>query len=55
MIDEGGDYPKDLSNFGVKGQQWAFKFNLPFFYLAMGSISTLCYCLGCSSIKVLCD
>jgi hypothetical protein len=30
-IDEVGEFPKDLSNFGVKGQQWAFKFNLPSF------------------------
>jgi hypothetical protein len=47
MIDEGGDFLKDFSNFGVKGQQWAFKFNLLFFYLARGNIFTLCYCLGC--------
>lgn len=46
-IDEGGDFPKNLSSFGVKGQQWAFKFNLLSLYLARGSISTLCYCLGC--------
>jgi hypothetical protein len=46
-IEEGGDFPKNLSSFGVKGRQWAFKFNLLSLYLARGSISTLCYFLGC--------